>query len=75
MTAEIDELVCSLGGRFYPAKDSTVSSANFQRALPSEHVTRFIALKSRLDPENRLQSDLYRRLFEDGPPNPGLLKP
>jgi len=74
MTAEIDDMVCSMGGRFYPAKDSTVTAENYRRAMPPEHMERFIALKGRLDPENCLQSDLYRRLFEDAPPNPGLLK-
>ena len=72
LTGMIDELVCSVGGRFYPAKDATVSAENFRRALPREDLEAFIALKRQVDPENVLQSDLYRRLFEDAPPNPGL---
>jgi FAD/FMN-containing dehydrogenase len=74
MTAEIDALICSLGGRFYPAKDATLKASHYRLSMPVESMDRFVSLKRTLDPENRLESDLYRRLFEDGPHNSGILK-
>jgi len=73
LTAELDEAICQAGGRFYPAKDATLRPEHFQRSLPAENLERFRALKAELDPDGLLESDLYRRLFRDGPHSPGLL--
>ena len=65
LAAEIDSIVIAGGGRFYFAKDSTLHPARLQSYLGEERVQKFLALKRRLDPENLLQTDLYRRLFLD----------
>jgi len=64
---DLTQIVLEAGGRFYFAKDSTLTSAAAQQFLGAETVERFQALKRRLDPENLLQSDLYRRLFAAQP--------
>jgi len=63
LAAELDELVVSAGGRFYLAKDSTLSRKSFAAFMGAERIERFLALKRRLDPESRLETDLFRRVF------------
>lgn len=63
LCAELDHVVTASGGRFYFAKDSTLSPANLTDYLHEERVQRFLALKSSVDPEQRFQTNLYRRLF------------
>lgn len=67
LARELDRLVIEAGGRFYLAKDSTLTPANWAPFLAEEGVQRFLALKRELDPEGRLASDLYRRLFAAAP--------
>jgi FAD/FMN-containing dehydrogenase len=59
----MDEVVLEAGGRFYFAKDSTLQRSTVERFLPRERLEAFMALKQRCDPENLLQTELYRRLF------------
>ena len=73
MTAEIDALVCEVGGRFYPAKDATLAGETFRKSLPDESIAQFLDLKAKLDPDGLIQTDLGHRLFHDGPHNPGIL--
>ena len=61
--AELDALVIGAGGRFYFAKDSTLTPERLRSYLAEERVQRFLALKKKLDPENLLQTDLFRRIF------------
>ena len=61
--AELTRVVLDGGGRFYFAKDSTLTAPQLERYLAEERVRRFRALKRTLDPENVLQTDLWRRLF------------
>jgi hypothetical protein len=63
LAAELDRLVIDAGGRFYFAKDSTLSRASYTPFLTEERTQRFLALKRRCDPEERLQTNLYRRLI------------
>lgn len=63
MVAELDEIVLQAGGRFYFAKDSTLSAETVQRYLGKETISKFKKLKAEVDPDNLLQSDLYRRCF------------
>jgi len=63
LAAELDALVKAAGGRFYFAKDSTLHPSRLQEYLAEERVQRFLTLKRELDPENLLQTDLYRRIF------------
>ncbi len=63
LAAEMDRLVLEAGGRFYFAKDSALHRASAVQALGPERLEKFFALKSAYDPENLLQTNLYRRLF------------
>ena len=63
MTADLDQIVLEAGGRFYFAKDSTLSAEVVHGFLGQETVRKFRALKARCDPEGVLESDLYRRCF------------
>ena len=56
----LDELVLRFGGRVYLAKDARMSAENFKKMYP--RIEDWRALKSRVDPQNRFQSDMSRRL-------------
>ncbi len=57
-------LVLEAGGRFYLAKDRWQTAAQYRRAIGGAAVDAFLDLKQHCDPETRLQSDLYRRVFQ-----------
>jgi decaprenylphospho-beta-D-ribofuranose 2-oxidase len=61
---EFDQIVLAAGGRFYFAKNSETSPETALRFLGVETIERFKKLKERTDPNNLLESDLYRRVFE-----------
>jgi decaprenylphospho-beta-D-ribofuranose 2-oxidase len=63
MLAEFDEIVVGAGGRFYFAKNSETSPETARRFLGEATIAKFKELKRRCDPENLLESDLYRRVF------------
>jgi FAD/FMN-containing dehydrogenase len=65
LIAELDEIALAAGGRFYFAKDSTLNAEKAQRFLGEDVTKQFRALKSKADPNNRLQTDLYRRCFAE----------
>ena len=73
LTAEVpgvdisDLEVTAAGGRFYFAKDSTLSPESYAPYLREEGTRRFLELKQRLDPDALLQTDLYRRIFRPSP--------
>jgi decaprenylphospho-beta-D-ribofuranose 2-oxidase len=50
-------------GRFYFAKNSETTPETAARFLGEETLAKFRALKKRCDPNNLLESDLYRRAF------------
>lgn len=60
---ELNELVVESGGTFFLAKDSTLASEQFTRTMPVEALCRFKALKQSCDPDELLQTDLYRRVI------------
>ena len=64
MLQEFDKIVTEAGGRFYFAKNSETTPETALKFLGAETVARFKALKARTDPNNLLESDLYRRVFE-----------
>jgi FAD/FMN-containing dehydrogenase len=64
MLQEFDRIVLDAGGRFYFAKNSETTADTTRRFLGKETVAKFRALKKRCDPNNLLESDLYRRIFE-----------
>jgi FAD/FMN-containing dehydrogenase len=63
MLQEFDQIVLQAGGRFYFAKNSETTPETALKFLGQETVERFKALKHRTDPNNILESDLYRRVF------------
>lgn len=63
MLQEFDKIVLQAGGRFYFAKNSETAPETVLKFLGAETIARFRALKARTDPNNLLESDLYRRVF------------
>ncbi len=63
LTRELDEIVLAANGRFYFAKDSTVRPEVAEAYLGQAAITQFRALKQRCDPENIMQTNLWRRVF------------
>jgi decaprenylphospho-beta-D-ribofuranose 2-oxidase len=61
--AEMDREVVAAGGRFYFAKDSLLQPERLGTFFAEPRVQRFLELKREIDPENLLQTDLYRRIF------------
>jgi hypothetical protein len=59
----LDEIVLAANGRFYFAKDSTLRPQIVRAYLGHERIDRFMVLKQRCDPEELIQSNLWRRLF------------
>ena len=62
---EMDEIVLAAGGRFYLAKDSTLRPSVAQAYLGADTIAKFKELKQKYDPEELLQTDLWRRIFAD----------
>jgi len=60
---DMAEIVLEHGGRFYPAKDATLTASQFQRALGQSAVSEFRELKERVDPDGLLSTNLSRRLL------------
>ncbi len=79
MTQDFDRLVLEAGGRFYFAKDSTLTPHAVARYLGAETLARLAALKARCDPGHLLQTELYRRLLAPllapAPPNAPAVQP
>jgi decaprenylphospho-beta-D-ribofuranose 2-oxidase len=59
----LTDIVVEAGGRFYFAKDSVVDAEAVRRSLGDEVLSKFLTLKRKLDPEHRLQGNLYRRVM------------
>lgn len=57
---ELDEIVVRSGGRVYLAKDARLSPDCFRAMYPEADA--WLAVKRRVDPENRFRSDLAARL-------------
>lgn len=64
LARDFDQLVIGSGGRFYLAKDATLSRESWAPYLGEEDVQRVLAFKRQLDPEGLLETDLHRRLFQ-----------
>ncbi len=63
MLQEFDRIVLDAGGRFYFAKNSETTSESTMRFLGPETIGKFKELKKRCDPNELLESNLYRRVF------------
>jgi decaprenylphospho-beta-D-ribofuranose 2-oxidase len=64
MLMDFDNIIIRGGGRFYFAKNSETTAEHTRAFLGDETIAKFKKLKKRCDPDNLLESDLYRRLFE-----------
>ena len=62
---DFDHIVVEAGGRFYFAKNSETTAGTTRLFLGEAALLKFRALKKRCDPHNLLQSDLYRRVFDE----------
>jgi decaprenylphospho-beta-D-ribofuranose 2-oxidase len=60
---DLNQIVLAGNGRFYFAKDSTLTPDVVQQYLGDGTVRKFKRLKASADPAHILQSDLYRRCF------------
>ncbi|MEX2144070.1 MAG: hypothetical protein WD740_05695, partial [Anaerolineales bacterium] len=60
---QLDQRVLEAGGRFYFAKDSSLQREEVLGFLGAKTVRKFKALKRKVDPDDLLQTDLYRRCF------------
>jgi decaprenylphospho-beta-D-ribofuranose 2-oxidase len=56
-------LVLDAGGRFYPAKDSTLDAETYQASVGADRLARFRALKAECDPTGLLETELSKRLL------------
>ncbi|MGQ9833911.1 MAG: FAD-binding oxidoreductase [Candidatus Villigracilaceae bacterium] len=65
MLEDFDHIVLDAGGRFYFAKNSETTPETALRFLGVETIERFKAFKKRCDPNGLLESDLYRRVFDE----------
>lgn len=63
LARRLEQLVVEVGGRFYFAKDFTVSPDAVRRAWGDERLGQFLWWKDQLDPEHRIQTSLWRRVF------------
>ena len=64
LTRDLNQLVLEGGGRFYFAKDSTLTPDVVRGYLGETTVKKFKKLKTQVDPDGILQTDLYQRCFE-----------
>jgi FAD/FMN-containing dehydrogenase len=63
LTENLNEIVLAAGGRFYMAKDLTLTPEAFRQYLGRETLAKFKALKDQFDPQGLLQSELSKRLM------------
>ena len=63
MLQDFDRIVLHAGGRFYFAKNSETSAEAARAFLGEETIVKFKKLKQCCDPNNLLESDLFRRVF------------
>ncbi len=63
LATDLNQIVLDGNGRFYFAKDSTLTPEVVQAYLGEETVKKFRSLKNKVDPQHLLQTDLYRRCF------------
>jgi FAD/FMN-containing dehydrogenase len=63
LMADLNALVAEHGGTFFLAKDSTLSPEDYRRAFGAAPLERFATMKAQYDPQERLQTDIYRRVM------------
>jgi decaprenylphospho-beta-D-ribofuranose 2-oxidase len=60
---ELNQYVAENGGTFFLAKDSTLTPQQFAQTLPAAALRQFSRLKAHYDPDELLQTDIYRRVL------------
>lgn len=65
LCGEMNDIVLSAGGRFYPAKDSVLRPQDFRRAFGQERIAQFRALRHRVDPARVLRTEWAVRVGVD----------
>jgi len=60
---DLTRIVLDAGGKFYFAKDLVLGHQAMMSMFPTEKREAFLKLKQELDPEELLQTDLWRRVF------------
>lgn len=65
MCQEFEEIVLDHGGKYYFAKDSTLTSENAKKVYGENAVTKLFELKKKYDPDFILQTNLSRRVFAE----------
>jgi FAD/FMN-containing dehydrogenase len=65
LAREIQRITIEAGGRFYFAKDSTLTPEDVRRSFPEENLRKFLEFKRKCDPEGVLQTDLARRVWPE----------
>lgn len=63
MTDDLNQIVLDGSGRFYFAKDSTLTPDVVAQFLGEDTIKAFKQLKAKVDPDHILQTDLYKRCF------------
>jgi decaprenylphospho-beta-D-ribofuranose 2-oxidase len=63
LTEKLNHIVLAAGGRFYMAKDATLTPEAFRQYLGEEAIAKFLELKRRFDPDGLLESEQSKRLF------------
>jgi len=63
LTEKLNQIVLTSGGRFYMAKDATLTRDAFRKYLGEETIAKFLELKKRFDPDGILESELSKRLL------------
>ncbi|HUY77130.1 MAG TPA: FAD-binding oxidoreductase [Ktedonobacterales bacterium] len=64
---ELNDITLDHGGRVYLAKDDTLTSEQATRMYAPGTLARFHALKAQYDPDELLQTNLYRRVLRGQP--------
>ena len=62
---ELTRIVLAGGGKFYFAKDLVIGHQAMLRSFPTDKRQAFLHLKREHDPEELLQTDLWRRVFTE----------
>ncbi len=64
---ELNDVALDYGGRIYLAKDDTLTHEQAQRMYAPATLARFRALKAQYDPDETMQTNLYRRVLRERP--------
>lgn len=68
MLRRMIQCVITAGGKFYFAKDHFLTSEQYRASVGEAAFNTFADLKRRYDPQQTLQSNLFRRIFQEARP-------